>query len=237
MVIDKNRIVIGSLIILFFLLGYIFHLDLIILFIITFLIIYELYQTSFIKNKYDYLILLLFISAFPIIFYHIKLINILNIFLIIFVCINLFFPTFYLKRLFYICILIFIHNFFSIFYHDRNILYFIIFVAFFNDTIAYLFGKLLKGPLIVPKVSPKKTWSGTLISFILSFFLIYQFNFSIILAIILSISLFIGDIFFSHIKRNNNLKDFSKVLQGHGGILDRLDSMFFFILILNFNYI
>ena len=237
MVIDKNRIVIGSLIILFFLLGYIFHLDLIILFIITFLIIYELYQTSFIKNKYDYLILLLFISAFPIIFYYISLINILNIFLIIFVCINLFFPTFYLKRLFYICILIFIHNFFSIFYYDRNILYFIIFVAFFNDTTAYLFGKLLKGPLIVPKVSPKKTWSGTSISFILSFFLIFQFNFSIILAFILSISLFIGDIFFSHIKRNNNLKDFSKVLQGHGGILDRLDSMFFFILILNFNYI
>jgi len=237
LVIDKNRIVIGSLIILFFLLGYIFHLDLIILFIITFLIIYELYQTSFIKNKYDYLILLLFISAFPIIFYYISLINILNIFLIIFVCINLFFPTFYLKRLFYICILIFIHNFFSIFYYDRNILYFIIFVAFFNDTTAYLFGKLLKGPLIVPKVSPKKTWSGTSISFILSFFLIFQFNFSIILAFILSISLFIGDIFFSHIKRNNNLKDFSKVLQGHGGILDRLDSMFFFILILNFNYI
>lgn len=237
MVIDKNRIAIGSLIILFFLLGYIFNLDLIILIIITFLIIYELYDASFIKNKYDYLVFLLFISIFPLIFYNTKLINILNIFLIIFVCVNLFFPNFYLKRFFYICILIFIHNLFSIFYYDRNILYFIIFVAFFNDTIAFIFGKLLKGPLIIPQVSPKKTWSGTTISFILSFFLIYQFNFSFILAAILSITLFIGDIYFSYIKRKNSLKDFSKILQGHGGILDRLDSMFFFILILNFNFI
>ena len=237
MVIDKNRIAIGSLIILFFLLGYIFNLDLIILLIITFLTIYELYDASFIKNKYDYLILLLFISIFPLIFYNTKLINILNIFLIIFVCVNLFFPNLYLKRFFYICILIFIHNFFSIFYYDRNILYFIIFVAFFNDTIAFIFGKLLKGPLIIPQVSPKKTWSGTTISFILTFFLIYQFNFSLIVAAILSITLFIGDIYFSYIKRKNSLKDFSKILQGHGGILDRLDSMFFFILILNYNFI
>ncbi len=237
MVIDKNRIIIGSLIILFFFLGYIFNLDLLILFIISFLIIYELYDASFIKNKYDFIILLLFISIFPLVFYNYKIINILNIFLLIFVSIIIFFPNFYLKRLFYLCILIFIHNFFSIFYYEREILYFIVCVAFFNDTIAYISGKLFKGPLIIPQISPKKTWSGTIISFILTFFLIYQFNFSILIAIILSISLFIGDIYFSYIKRKNNLKDFSKILQGHGGILDRLDSMFFFILILNFNYI
>ena len=47
-------------------------------------------------------------------------------------------------------------------------------------------------------------------------------------------SLFFGDIFFSLVKRKNNLKDFSSILGGHGGVLDRLDSMFFFIVILNY---
>lgn len=237
MVFDKNRIAIGSLIILFFLLGYIFNLDLTILFIITSLIIYEMYNAAFIKDKYDYIILLLFIILSPFIFYEKNLINFLNIILFILVTITLILPKFYLKKIFYICILIFIHNFFSIYYFDRELLYFIIFIAFFNDTLAYIFGKLLKGPLIIPNVSPKKTWSGTSISFILSFILIYQFDISILIAVILSFSLFIGDIYFSYIKRKNNLKDFSKILQGHGGILDRIDSMFFFIVILNFNYL
>ena len=203
----------------------------------TSLIIYEMYDAAFIKDKYDYSILLLFIMLSPFIYYEKNLINFLNIFLLILVTVSLIFPNFYLKKIFYICIFVFIHNFFSIFYFERELLYFIIFIAFFNDTIAYIFGKLLKGPLIIPNVSPKKTWTGTSISFIFSFILIYQFNFSILIAVILSFSLFIGDIYFSYIKRKNNLKDFSKILQGHGGILDRIDSMFFFIVILNFNYL
>ncbi len=142
-----------------------------------------------------------------------------------------------MKKLFLLVVLLFIHNFFSIYYYDRNILYFIIFTAFFNDTIAYISGKLLKGPLIIPRISPNKTWTGTIVSFICSFILIIQFNISLIMAVLLSISLFFGDIFFSHIKRKTNIKDFSNFLQGHGGILDRLDSMFFFIIILNFNYL
>ena len=129
------------------------------------------------------------------------------------------------------------HNFYFIFYFDRNLLYFVIFVAFFNDTVAYIFGNLLKGPLIIPKISPKKTWSGTIVSFILTFILIYQYDYSFFVAIFLSISLFVGDIYYSFIKRQNRLKDFSNLLQAHGGILDRLDSMTFFIIILNFSYL
>ena len=129
------------------------------------------------------------------------------------------------------------HNFYFIFYFDRNLLYFVIFVAFFNDTVAYIFGNLLKGPLIIPQISPKKTWSGTIVSFILTFILIYQYDYSFFVAILLSISLFVGDIYYSFIKRQNRLKDFSNLLQSHGGILDRLDSMTFFIIILNFNYL
>ena len=130
--------------------------------------------------------------------------------------------------------LFFILNFFTILLFDREYLYFLIFVAFFNDTVAYISGKTLKGPLIIPSISPKKTWSGTLISFLLSFILIAQYGLSIIISILLSLSLFLGDIFFSYIKRICKLKDFSSLLKGHGGILDRLDSMFFFIIIFNF---
>ena len=232
MVIDKNRILIGSLILLFFLLGYFIKLDLVILLSITILALIELYKSRFINNYIDYLILIVFLGIFSLAYFNNFTIYLLNIFLIIFVFIIINFPNFNSKRLFLICILIFIINFFSIFYEDRNLLYLTIFTAFFNDTIAYVSGRLLKGPLITPSISPNKTWSGTIISFFATYFLIYQFNFSIFLSALLSISLFFGDIFFSYIKRKNKLKDFSNILHNHGGILDRLDSMFFFTTIL-----
>ncbi len=238
MVIDKNRIVTGLVIIIFFLIGYFFKLDLLILLTISTLITYELYKSSFLTKSYNvYLTLILFIIIFPIIYYQNQIINFLNILVIFIVLIMILFPNFYFKKLFLLVVLIFIHNFFSIYYYDRNILYFIIFTAFFNDTIAYIAGNLIKGPLVIPRISPNKTWSGTIVSFICSFILIIQFNIDPIIAILLSISLFFGDIFFSYIKRKINLKDFSNFLKGHGGILDRLDSMFFFIIILNFNYL
>ena len=86
---------------------------------------------------------------------------------------------------------------------------------------------MIKGPLIIPSVSPKKTWSGTLISFILSSILITSFfDLYIFKAALISITLFFGDLYFSYIKRSINVKDFSNILKGHGGILDRIDSLF-----------
>ena len=114
---------------------------------------------------------------------------------------------------------------------DRNLFYLIFFVSFFNDTVAYVSGRFLGGPRIVPKISPNKTWSGTSISFLLTTLLLFSLNFNILISMVLSISIFLGDIFFSYIKRFLNLKDFSNLLGSHGGILDRLDSMFFVVLI------
>ena len=114
---------------------------------------------------------------------------------------------------------------------DRYIFYIIILISFFNDTTAYIFGKTIGGPLIIPKISPKKTWSGTFISFVLSTLLLYFLNFNILFSALISIFLFLGDIFFSYIKRILNLDDFSLILKSHGGILDRLDSMFFVTII------
>ena len=55
---------------------------------------------------------------------------------------------------------------------DKNLIYLIIAISFFNDTIAYIVGSNIKGPLISPKISPNKTWSGTLISFFISTFIL-----------------------------------------------------------------
>ena len=144
---------------------------------------------------------------------------------IIVLCI--FFLNKYKRELFVLSLYIFCIILFYIINIDRNIFYMLIFISFFNDTVAYIFGKYLKGPLILPKISPKKTWSGTSISFISTTLLLLFFNFDIFISMLISSFLFIGDIFFSYIKRHLNIKDFSSLLGSHGGILDRLDSMFF----------
>jgi len=233
--IDINRIVIGLVLILLLLFVYFFNFELLLLSLILFFIIFELYKCKFIYDIYDYIITFSLIFILIFVVHKYQIINILNFIFIFLVLINVYFPNFYLKKIFLISILIFVYNFFSILLIDRNIFYFIFFISFLNDTLAYIFGKLIKGPLIIPSISPNKTWSGTLISFIISLFVIYYFDNPIILSCLLSISLFFGDIFFSYIKRKNNLKDFSNFLRGHGGILDRLDSMFFFTIIINFS--
>ena len=149
---------------------------------------------------------------------------------------------------------IYIHKYFKIFFIlsilnililvtflfeiDRNIIYLIITISFINDTIAYVVGSNLKGPLISPKISPKKTWSGTLISFLITSILLVQLDYSIFISSIIAISLFFGDLYFSYIKRRLGIKDFSILLSTHGGILDRLDSISFVIIIFGIlNYI
>ena len=122
-------------------------------------------------------------------------------------------------------ILFYIYNF------ERNLFYVIFLISFFNDTIAYVIGKTIGGPLIIPNISPKKTWSGTIISFFLSTIFLIYLNFNVFFAVVVCPFLFLGDIFFSYIKRHLGIKDFSLILKDHGGILDRLDSMFFVVLI------
>ena len=234
MVFDFNRIFIGSLILIFCVFSFLFKFDYLFLVIISALSIYDLYKSNFIKKYLDFIFLILFLFStyFVIInYYYINYLNIILIFSIVLILIN---RNIYQKRLFLIIILIFLNNFYSIFINNRNLLYFIIFISFYNDTFAYIFGRAIKGPPIIPSISPKKTWSGTILSFLITCLTLYFLDYSLLISILLSISLFLGDIFFSYVKRINNLKDFSNILKGHGGILDRLDSMFFFIIIINY---
>ena len=109
-----------------------------------------------------------------------------------------------------------------------------------NDSMAFIVGKLLGGPKILPKISPQKTYSGlfggllgSIIfiyladNFFLSGFDNFSLNFrdKVFLLFIFNIVGFIGDGFESYLKRKAKIKDSSSLLLGHGGMLDRLDSL------------
>ena len=225
---NLNRLFIGSILVLVVLLFYINNFDLLFIFILLSFISYDLFH---IKVTSNYFLIFFFASsilAMSLISFHLFE----NLFIfqsIIVLCI--FFLKKYKRELFILSLYIFCIILFYIINIDRNLFYMLIFISFFNDTVAYIFGKYLKGPLILPKISPKKTWSGTSISFISTTLLLLFFDFDIFISMLISSFLFIGDIFFSYIKRILNLKDFSPLLGSHGGILDRLDSMFFVALI------
>lgn len=111
---------------------------------------------------------------------------------------------------------------------------FLLFMTQFNDVSQYIWGKMLGKHKILPKVSPNKTWAGFLggvfnvavgaaiIGPLLTPLTFYN---SILAGIIIAISGFIGDTVISSIKRDLHIKDTGTVIPGHGGILDRLDSL------------
>ena len=222
-----SRLLIGLLLICIVLLSFYYRLDIYLLFILITLVSYDLYKTK-ISSIYVLLFLLL-IFCFCLFIPIVLLSNtyILIIFFTIFILLN----NQYKKEFFSISLYLFCLILFYFIEVNRNTLYLLISLYFINDTVAYIFGRSIGGPLIIPKVSPKKTWSGSLISFFTTSIILYYLNFNIFILIIISSLFFFGDIFFSHIKRQMRVKDFSNILGSHGGILDRLDSMFFVAII------
>lgn len=120
-------------------------------------------------------------------------------------------------------------------YHP-NIIIYIIFIIWTNDSFAFLVGKNFGKRKLFEKVSPKKTiegFIGGLLFSIIAGFIIGQYSgiFSIfnwiIIAIIVAIFGSLGDLVESKFKRQANVKDSGTIMPGHGGLLDRLDSLFF----------
>jgi len=110
---------------------------------------------------------------------------------------------------------------------------FLILIFILTDTFALFCGMAFGKHKLIPHVSPKKTWEGsiggsligTIGASVFYHYLVDPINIKIVLGIlILSILGQIGDLIFSKIKRENEIKDFSNLIPGHGGILDRLDS-------------
>jgi len=221
---NLNRLFIGFILTLAVLFFYFVNIDLLFILLLVIFISYDLYYIRIIGNYFLIFLIVATILSLSFISFHIfENLFIFQSILILFT----FFLNKFRKELFILSLYIFCIILFYIISIDRNIFYLLILISFFNDTIAYIFGRYLRGPLILPKISPKKTWSGTSISFIATTSLLLFFNFSIFISMVIAIFLFIGDVFFSFIKRYLNIKDFSILLGSHGGILDRLDSMFF----------
>ncbi|MCM1053647.1 MAG: phosphatidate cytidylyltransferase [Ruminococcus sp.] len=110
---------------------------------------------------------------------------------------------------------------------------FLILIFILTDTFAFFGGKLFGRHKFLPKVSPNKTIEGCLIGLIMGtigssifyHFLIDPIKIKVILGIMfLSAIGQLGDLIFSKLKRENGIKDYSNLIPGHGGILDRLDS-------------
>jgi phosphatidate cytidylyltransferase len=104
-----------------------------------------------------------------------------------------------------------------------------------NDTMAYIMGSLI-GKTQMSRISPKKTWEGTISGIILSaavIFLLSEFVFRLeylgywltILAVIASVAGTFGDLLESKLKRLAGVKDSGHIMPGHGGFLDRFDSL------------
>ncbi len=132
--------------------------------------------------------------------------------------------------------------------YDITRLVYLLLISTMTDTFAYITGLLIGNHKLVPKISPKKTVEGLvgglLIGTIVStayYVTVISPTSSIVIVSLISLGLCIvgqiGDLVFSMIKRNYDVKDFSNLIPGHGGILDRFDSIIFislaFILIAN----
>lgn len=130
-------------------------------------------------------------------------------------------------------------------FFSTSVLIYAISITVLTDTFAYFTGMLFGKHKLAPVLSPKKTIEGaiggtvfgtlvpTLIAWALNLFTYFKLNeitgivTFLIISFLMTIISQLGDLFFSKIKRDLAIKDYSTVLPGHGGILDRFDSLAF----------
>jgi len=115
----------------------------------------------------------------------------------------------------------------------RGLLLFLVFLTEINDVMQYFWGKLFGRHKIIPKISPNKTWEGfvggvistTAIGYGLGFLTPLGTEHLLLASFLIAIVGFIGDVVMSSVKRDIGVKDTGTAIPGHGGILDRIDSL------------
>lgn len=109
----------------------------------------------------------------------------------------------------------------------------LVLVVMATDILGYFAGKLLGGPRLWPRVSPRKTWAGTLAGWAgaaavgAGFVLATGAGAALVaLSVAASMAAQVGDISESAVKRRAGVKDASRLIPGHGGLFDRFDGLF-----------
>ena len=159
--------------------------------------------------------------------------------------------TKYLLSIFFSYIVLFL-AFFSFYYlrgetnQSLIILYWVLISTFMSDIGGYVCGKIFKGKKLT-KISPNKTYSGSIGSLFFSLvslpllnlaqyffynetivdFFIFKYFF---ITLAISIICQAGDLYVSYLKRKIKIKDISRILPGHGGVLDRIDGLIFVLI-------
>ena len=219
---------------------------------------YELIKTTTKKpSKLIYLLSFIYVFAFMHFHFVKSIINIESLTMeamCIFMLVSMLFLSLFLKdkygandALKVIGIILFLsysfNSIMSIYNESILQLIFIVVIATMTDIFA-LFGGMLIGKHKLTSISPKKTIEGSIVGLVVctmiatTYYLIAINNdigLKIVpVIIVLSIAGQLGDLFFSLIKRENDIKDYSNLIPGHGGILDRFDSLIFIALTYSF---
>ncbi len=119
--------------------------------------------------------------------------------------------------------------------NPAKLLFYLVLIVQLSDVFQYVFGKLFGRHKIAPKVSPNKTWEGFIggvtSAVIVGTFFYWATPFSMLeaagMSLIITLLGFLGGLTMSSIKRDQGIKDFGTMIEGHGGILDRMDSICF----------
>ena len=118
--------------------------------------------------------------------------------------------------------------------HGRLLVYTTLLTVFADDTAAYVAGRAIGRHRMAPAISPGKTWegflAGTAAAVAVAFFALYEQDVvstgdSLLLGLAIALAATLGDLFESAVKRDLGVKDSGRLLAGHGGVLDRLDSL------------
>jgi phosphatidate cytidylyltransferase len=118
----------------------------------------------------------------------------------------------------------------------RLIVFTVLIAVFAADTLAFFAGRLLGRHKLAPTMSPGKTWegfvAGTIAAVAVAFFALYEDRDTylaiweaLLLGVVVALAAALGDLFESALKRDMQVKDTGRLLGGHGGVLDRVDSL------------
>ena len=118
---------------------------------------------------------------------------------------------------------------------NKGLLFFFVLITQLNDVLQYAWGKLLGKNIIAPRINTSRTWEGViggaatsaLLGALFSWVTPFLFWQAAIMAIVISFMGFAGGMTMSAIKRDRGVKDYGTLVQGHAGILDRIDSLCF----------